>query len=195
MQYQVPDLKQVRNQRSSRTSMFRKFYPGWGIGAFLSATRARLCLVGLRATERCRSASFWVVDQAAAQLKADADGGYMSPWSVNWVDNDGKQRTDPIDINCHCFDPTKNQVLTEVMVEMNWWPVSLGVAELREIDEAVNRRKNSEESYTFHGWDVYAYTAARLAAKTISFEQVGPVLPSKVVSIFLPGRQTLTKKY
>lgn len=62
--------------------------------------------------------------------------------------------------------------------------VSLGVAELREIDEAVNRRKNSEESYTFHGRDVYAYTAARLAAKTISFEQVGPVLPSKVVSIF-----------
>jgi hypothetical protein len=35
----------------------------------------------------------------------------MNPWSVNWVDNDGKQRTDPIDINCHCFDPTKNAVL------------------------------------------------------------------------------------
>jgi len=35
----------------------------------------------------------------------------MSPFSVNWVDNEGKQRTDPIDINCHCYDPTKNQVL------------------------------------------------------------------------------------
>jgi hypothetical protein len=35
----------------------------------------------------------------------------MSPWSVNWVDNTGAQRTDPIDINCHCFDPTKNQVI------------------------------------------------------------------------------------
>ena len=34
----------------------------------------------------------------------------MNPWSVNWVDNDGKQRTDPIDINCHCFDPTKTIV-------------------------------------------------------------------------------------
>ena len=47
----------------------------------------------------------------SAQLKKDADGNYMNPWSVNWVDNDGKTHTDPIDVNCHCFDPTKNQVL------------------------------------------------------------------------------------
>jgi hypothetical protein len=60
---------------------------------------------------------------------------------------------------------------------------SLGIAEIREIDEAVNRRKNSESSYTFHGRDVYAYTAARLAAGTISLEQVGPALPKNVVSI------------
>ena len=37
----------------------------------------------------------------------------------------------------------------------------LGIAELREIDEAVNRLASSEESYTFHGRDVYAYTGAR----------------------------------
>src|SRR5215470_9978573 len=60
---------------------------------------------------------------------------------------------------------------------------SLGIAELREIDEAVNRRKGSEKSYTFHGRDVYAYTAARLAAGVITFEQVGPALPKQVVSI------------
>jgi hypothetical protein len=30
---------------------------------------------------------------------------------VDWVDNSGTHRTDPIDINCHCFDPTKNQVI------------------------------------------------------------------------------------
>jgi len=52
---------------------------------------------------------------------------------------------------------------------------SLGIAGLREIDEALNRRKGSEKSYTFHGRDVYAYTAARLAAGIITFEQVGPV--------------------
>jgi S-adenosylmethionine hydrolase len=60
---------------------------------------------------------------------------------------------------------------------------SLGIAELRQIDETVNRRKASEGSYTFHGRDVYAYTAARLAAGVISFEQVGPALPNEVVSI------------
>ena len=60
---------------------------------------------------------------------------------------------------------------------------SQGIAEIREIDEAVNRRKGSEKSYTFHGRDVYAYTAARLAAGTISFEQVGRSLPKEVVNI------------
>lgn len=60
---------------------------------------------------------------------------------------------------------------------------SLGIDEIREIDEAVNRRKDSQKSYTFHGRDVYAYTAARLAAGVITFEQVGPLLPKKVVSL------------
>ncbi|HSZ33748.1 MAG TPA: S-adenosyl-l-methionine hydroxide adenosyltransferase family protein [Puia sp.] len=60
---------------------------------------------------------------------------------------------------------------------------SLGIEEVRQIDEVLNRRKNSQESYTFHGRDVYAYTAARLAAGVISFEQVGMKLPSEVVMI------------
>jgi S-adenosylmethionine hydrolase len=60
---------------------------------------------------------------------------------------------------------------------------SLGIAELREIDENVNRRKDSKRSNTFHGRDVYSYTAARLAAGVITFEQVGPLLPSTVVTI------------
>ena len=68
---------------------------------------------------------------------------------------------------------------------------SLGIAEIREIDEAVNRRKDSQKSYTFHGRDVYAYTAARLAAGVISFEQVGPVLPNEVVRI--PYQQATLK--
>ena len=59
----------------------------------------------------------------------------------------------------------------------------MGIAELREIDEAVNRRKNSEKSYTFHGRDVYAYTGARLASGVISYEQVGKSLPAEPVMI------------
>lgn len=60
---------------------------------------------------------------------------------------------------------------------------SLGIAAVREIDEAVNRRQDSRQSYTFHGRDVYAYTGARLASGTITFEQVGPELAAGVVTI------------
>lgn len=60
---------------------------------------------------------------------------------------------------------------------------SLGIDQVREIDEAINRRQQSGQSYTFHGRDVYAYTGARLAAGVISFEQVGKRLPDSVSSI------------
>lgn len=60
---------------------------------------------------------------------------------------------------------------------------TLGIAAVREIDEAVNRLKGSEKSHTFHGRDVYAYTGARLASATIEFEEVGPLLKKEVRSI------------
>jgi S-adenosylmethionine hydrolase len=59
-----------------------------------------------------------------------------------------------------------------------------GIEGLRQIDEHLNRRPGSEESHTFHGRDVFAYTGARLASGVISFEQVGPELaPQKLISI------------
>ncbi len=60
---------------------------------------------------------------------------------------------------------------------------TLGIDSVREIDEKTNRLKGSEKSYTFHGRDVYAYTGAHLASGAITFEQVGPELPAKVVEI------------
>ena len=59
----------------------------------------------------------------------------------------------------------------------------LGIAAVRRIDEKVNRRAGSEKSYTFHGRDIYAFTGARLASGKITFEEVGPLLESKVVSL------------
>ena len=76
----------------------------------------------------------------------------------------------------HYFVTPDNGTLTLVAEK-------LGIAELREIDEAVNRRQNSEQSYTFHGRDVYAYTGARLAAGVITFEQVGDKLDPKIVTL------------
>jgi S-adenosylmethionine hydrolase len=59
----------------------------------------------------------------------------------------------------------------------------LGIDQVRLIDETKNRLKNSATSYTFHGRDVYAYTGARLASGTISFEEVGPLYTGEVIQI------------
>jgi S-adenosylmethionine hydrolase len=58
-----------------------------------------------------------------------------------------------------------------------------GIEAVRLIDEKLNRLPGSSESYTFHGRDVFAYTAARLCSKKISYTQVGPSLSAKIISI------------
>lgn len=60
---------------------------------------------------------------------------------------------------------------------------NLGIEEVREIDETRNRLKNSRKSYTFHGRDVYAYTAARLAAGVITFEEVGTRITGDITKL------------
>jgi S-adenosylmethionine hydrolase len=60
---------------------------------------------------------------------------------------------------------------------------SMGIEAVREIDETKNRLKGSNDSYTFHGRDVYAYTGARLASETITFEEVGELLDSDIVRL------------
>ncbi|MET0499784.1 MAG: S-adenosyl-l-methionine hydroxide adenosyltransferase family protein [Steroidobacteraceae bacterium] len=74
--------------------------------------------------------------------------------------------------NGHFFVGPNNGLMTFVAEQD-------GIEELRQIDEKVNRRPGSENSHTFHGRDVFAYTGARLAAGIISFEQVGPKLPAQ----------------
>jgi|SRR5579872_1829149 len=54
-----------------------------------------------------------------AQLLKNPDGSYMNPWSVNWTDLSGVHHTDPLDINCHCFDPATTVVLNPAA----WGPV------------------------------------------------------------------------
>jgi S-adenosylmethionine hydrolase len=63
-----------------------------------------------------------------------------------------------------------------------------GIEALREIDERVNRRPGSDDSHTFHGRDVFAYTGARLAAGVIGLDQVGPALPPQSL-ISIPYRK------
>ena len=60
----------------------------------------------------------------------------------------------------------------------------IGIAQARIIDESVNRLSGSEDSYTFHGRDVYAYTGARLAGGIIPYEQVGRQIdPAQIIEL------------
>ncbi len=80
-----------------------------------------------------------------------------------------------------------NGTLTQVAKEQ-------GIKAVREIDETINRRKNSEESHTFHGRDVYVYTGARLAAGVIKFDEVGKLLKPEVVKLKIKKAEKINDK-
>lgn len=67
------------------------------------------------------------------------------------------------------------------------------IEEVRQIDERVNRLPGSEKSGTFHGRDVYAYCAARLAAGVIDFAGVGPAYPASECVRFHFSEGTVAK--
>ena len=53
----------------------------------------------------------------------------------------------------------------------------IGIKQVRQIDETANRYPTTRDVHIFHGRDVYAYTAARLAGGVIDYEGVGPEYP------------------
>ena len=65
---------------------------------------------------------------------------------------------------------------------------TIGVKAIRVIDENVNRLKGTEKVSIFHGRDLFAYCAAKLASGIIDFEGVGPEYPvSEIVRYYEPG--------
>ena len=70
-----------------------------------------------------------------------------------------------------------NGTLTHVLSQV-------GVKAVRRIDETVNRYPGTEAVAVFHGRDLFAYTAARLAAGVITFEEVGPDYPVEEIVRF-----------
>ena len=82
----------------------------WGVGAYLNYQSAPL-IARPSSNGSVPLSQFLGYGPGRAQLKTDGNGHYMNPWSVDWTDNSGKHHTDPININCHCFDPTKTIVL------------------------------------------------------------------------------------
>ena len=102
-QYEVPrihsELPVLRNKLVSYA------LSGWGTGWALSYQSAGL--VGLpTSTGSVPISQFLGYGPGPAQLIPG-----MNPWSVDWTDYNGVHHTDPLNINCHCFDPTKTVVL------------------------------------------------------------------------------------
>ncbi len=65
---------------------------------------------------------------------------------------------------------------------------TIGVEAVREIDGNVNRLKGTENVSIFHGRDLFAYCAAKLASGIIDFEGVGPEYPvSEIIRYTEPG--------
>jgi hypothetical protein len=109
VQYVVPNL------RKSGVGFFdhaitSQIFSGWGIGGYLNYQSAAL-IARPSSNGTTPISQFLGYGPGPAQLKTNADGSYVSPWSVDWTDLSGQHHTDPLDINCHCFDPTKTQVL------------------------------------------------------------------------------------
>jgi hypothetical protein len=78
---------------------------GWGLSVSLSYQSAPL--VGLPTSSGTVPISnFLGYGPGPAQLIPG-----MSPWSVNWTDLSGIHHTNPLNINCHCYDPTTTMVL------------------------------------------------------------------------------------
>ena len=107
-QYTVPKLRNTSGILGNKIVQFA--LSDWGTGWFLQYQSA--ALVTLPATVTANPISKWLGrGPGPAQQALDANGNPVSPWSVDWTDYNGVRHTDPLDINCHCFDPAKTVVL------------------------------------------------------------------------------------
>ena len=113
-QYEVPRIQSSLPVLKNRVVSYA--LSGWGLGTYLTYQSAAM-LTRPTSSGSLPISQFLGRGPGGAQLKKNADGSLMSPWSVDWTDNCGKHHTDPLDINCHCFDPTKTVVLIPTLGE------------------------------------------------------------------------------
>jgi S-adenosylmethionine hydrolase len=76
---------------------------------------------------------------------------------------------------------TGHYVVTPDNGTLTYVKKQFGIDSVREIDETINRYPTTRDIHIFHGRDVYAYCAARLAANVITFEEVGPEYPASQI--------------
>ena len=107
-QYVVPRLRASKGILGNKILQYA--LKDWGTGWYLQYQSA--ALVGLPATVTTNPISKWLGrGPGPAQQALDANGKPISPWSIDWTDYSGTHHTDPLNVNCHCFDPATTVVL------------------------------------------------------------------------------------
>ena len=91
---------------------------------------------------------------------------------------------------CVALLKDENYVVTPDNGTLTHLSQKVGIAAVREIDESVNRLGGSEAYSVFHGRDIFAYTAARLASGIINFEGVGPSYPVEDIVLIADALKT-----
>jgi S-adenosylmethionine hydrolase len=78
---------------------------------------------------------------------------------------------------------TGHRIVTPDNGTLTFIAETLGLDEIRIIDAARQRLKGSEDSYTFHGRDLFAFVAARLATGELAWTDIGPLSTNAAVRI------------
>ena len=77
----------------------------------------------------------------------------------------------------YCLIENGSYVVTPDNGSLTHMKKDIGIEAVREIDETKNRLETTREVNIFHGRDLFAYCAGKLAAGLITFEEVGPEYP------------------
>ena len=102
-EYTTPKLKNGIFQNKIMSYVFSD----WGMGWFLQYQSA-VALARPTNNTTTPISQFLGRGPGSAQLIAG-----KPLYSTDWTDLDGKHHTDELDINCHCYDPTKTLVLNK----------------------------------------------------------------------------------
>jgi hypothetical protein len=145
-EYRVPSLR-------GRNRVVSYILGDWGIGWYLQYQSAPI--LGRPANQGTQPISQWLGrGPGPAQYVAG-----QPLYTTNWVDNEGNQRTDELDINCHCYDPTKTVVLNPAawsnIPNGQWGAQQTGIRQFRGIrypQENLNISRNFriKERVVFH---------------------------------------------
>lgn len=151
-QYQVPQLRDT-NIKGLSNPVVSYLLSDWGLGWYFQYQSAPI--LARPGNQGAQPISQWLGRGPGPAQYVEGQPLY----TTNWVDYDGNQRTDELDVNCHCFDPTKTVVLNPAawsnIPSAQWGAQQTAVREFRGIRQPqeninVSRNFRIKERVTLH---------------------------------------------